>query len=340
MSGPFNYIPFGDEPGQACPITSQDTYASVGAALSVVGSGGGGGGAVTSVAGVGSILVAPITGTVLVSLKNDVFASTLSLPVGGGQITGVSSINGAVYPPPAGSVPTNLEVSTITFPAGQGQLINVSTVNGAVYPPPAGSVPANLAVSTITFPAGQGQLINVSTVNGAPYGAGGSVPANLEVSTLTVAQTGNIWLNGNADINAFPSITWRNTNYHSTGVTGYSTICLDIQSINPYQIPPGAPDSTGSGTVYVCPTFEINGPDGLTTCPISVSGVIIGFDATQVSSPTLYTDSFAVSTLYIAATSSIALNTNTLKCAPALANVSSLNGVNWDYIVSTLAAVK
>jgi len=294
MSGPFNYIPFGDEPGQVCPITSQDTYASVGAPLSVVGSGGGGG-AVTSVSGVGSILVAPTTGSVLVSLKNDVNASTLNFPVGGGQITGVSSINGAVYPPPAGSVPTNLQVSTITFPAGQGQLINVSTVNGA------------------------------------PYGAGGSVPADLAVSSLTVAQTGDILLNGNAPINAFPSITWRNTNYLPGGANGYSTISLDMQIMNPFILPPGAPNTNGADS-YVCPTFELNGPNGPTTCPISASALILGFDTTQVSSPTLYTAANSVSSLYIAATSSITLNTASLQCPFSLTGISSLNGVNWDKI--------
>ena len=139
-------------PGQVLPVTSQDTYASVGAPLTVVGSGGGGGGGVQSVTSGLNISTSGTATNPVVFMRSDLFnLSSISFGnLGQGQINNLSTINGAAYPPAAGSVPANLAVSTLSFPAGQGQLINVSTVNGAVYPPPAGSVPANLELSSLT----------------------------------------------------------------------------------------------------------------------------------------------------------------------------------------------
>ena len=253
MSGPFNYIPFGDNPGQLYPLASQDTYASQGAALSVIGSGGSG--------------------------------------------------------PSPGPVPANLAVST-------------------------------LAVSSIiNFQDNTGAITNLSTVNGVPYVAGGSgaVPANLAVSSLNVNNSGDITLIGNtggASIDSFPSITWRNNLPSLAGA--FSTICLDMSIIHPYVVPPGAPSDQNAN--YCAPTFEVNGPNGSTTCPIAVSALVIGFDTKEIGTPSIFTPADSVSTLYIAATSSITFQTASLAAPAAVVGVSSMNGIYMDWAkISTLA---
>ena len=63
---------------------------------------------------------------------------------GAGAITGVSSINGAAYPPTF-TVPANLTVSSISTLA----LDSISSINGSSYPPTF-AVPTDLEVSSIT----------------------------------------------------------------------------------------------------------------------------------------------------------------------------------------------
>ena len=110
--------------------------------------------------------------------------------LGYGAITGVQTINGAVYPPPGGGgtsitqagglvaclgngavtissigVGADVEVynaGTIRFDTfGAGAIENISTINGSAYPPPS-SVPADLTVSTLTA----GSYVSTSALQG------------------------------------------------------------------------------------------------------------------------------------------------------------------------------
>ena len=126
------------------------------------------------------------------------FSTIGGVSVGG--LNGISTINGAAYPPPAGSVPANLDVSTITVnPTGYvsttylnlDEFAHISTGSQRIYLNASGGVyitdllnPGSLDVLNIT---------SVSTINGASYPPpAGSVPENLEVSTLTVNPSGYI----------------------------------------------------------------------------------------------------------------------------------------------------
>lgn len=316
MSGPFNYIPFGDNPGQLYPLASQDTYVSFDAPLSVVGSGGSG----------------PSAGVATVTGGTNIIAS--------GEANVVINLN-----------PVLTSMSSISFTGGNGGLVGLSTINGTPYVAGGGgAVPANLAVSTlavssiINFQGNTGVITNLSTVNGAPYVTGGSgaVPANLALSSLTISgadnnTTNDIILQGNGGlrVEAFPSMTWQNTN--RLNVSAFSTISLDIQDVKSLILPPGAPDCTGEGE-YCCPTFQLNGPNGPTNCPIAASAIVLGFQTTVVGAPSIYTDATAVSTLYMAASSTINMQTPTFVAPAAVTGISSMNGIYMDWAkISTLA---
>jgi hypothetical protein len=273
MSGPFNYIPFGDNPGQLYPLASQDTYVSFDAPLSVVGSG------------------------------------------GSGPSAGVATVTGG----------TNIIAS-----GDANVVINLN--------------PVLTSMSSISFTGDNGGLVGLSTINGAPYvaGGGGAVPANLAVSSLTIVGVGNnttndiiLQANGGADVRGFPAVTWENLNRASEA---FSTLSLDIQNMNPFVQPPGAPDRTGAAQ-YCCPTFELNGPNGPTTCPIAASALILGYDTNQLGTPSIYTAADSVSSLFLAASSTISFNSPSFVAPANTTGISSINGVSWQYIISTLAAV-
>lgn len=94
----------------------------------------------------------------------------------------VSSVNGAVYPPPSGTpiIPSTLNASTITFNGGLTNIgtapiitnavstasLFVSSINGFVYPQPIPGIPSTLNASTINVNGGiniaNGGIINNS----------------------------------------------------------------------------------------------------------------------------------------------------------------------------------
>ena len=95
------------------------------------------------------------------------------------SITGISTINGVVYPPPfTPALPSTLYLSTLLVNGGLSNtgagpitttnlsatnISNVSFINGQVYPPPSGStsIPSTLYASTVLVNGGQ-------TITGAP----------------------------------------------------------------------------------------------------------------------------------------------------------------------------
>jgi hypothetical protein len=113
----------------------------------------------------------PVYGNSYVQLSN---VDYISFDSGASRaITGVSTINGAAYPPAGTPIPANLAVSTLTAAIQVSTpALFVSSVNGASYPPPAPPVviPADLVVSTLTAAV---QIstpeLFVSSVNGASY---------------------------------------------------------------------------------------------------------------------------------------------------------------------------
>ena len=137
----------------------------------------------------------PVYGNSYVQLCN---VDILSFDSGARKaITGVSTINGAAYPPPVGSVPSDLVVSTLVARDSVGTLaLSISSINGGSYPPPTPPVviPSDLVVSTLTASTSViaplisvSTLVNISTINGASYPPAVSIPPSLVVSSLTAA---------------------------------------------------------------------------------------------------------------------------------------------------------
>ena len=119
----------------------------------------------------------------------------------------VSSVNGAVYPPPSGTpvIPSTLNASTLTF---NGGLTNIGTA----------PIITN-AVSTAS--------LFVSSINGAIYppGTSGGIPSTLNASTINVNGGINI-ANGGIINNSFEPIrtAFLSTNYISTGLINADTL--------------------------------------------------------------------------------------------------------------------
>jgi hypothetical protein len=114
--------------------------------------------------------------------------------VGAGAITGVQTINGAVYPPPGGGGTSITQGGALVACLGNGA-INISSIG-------AGVVADIYNAGTITFDtAGPAALVNLSTINGVAY-----TPFTGSFSTITntggdvevTADTISIQTSGNA----------------------------------------------------------------------------------------------------------------------------------------------
>jgi hypothetical protein len=118
---------------------------------------------------------------------NAVFASSITFQDATSSfITGLSSLNGVAYPPPA-SVPENLVVSTLTV-SSISYLPKIESCSSIGWA--AGAVPTvsfSPTETTVSYgPLSVSSIIDVSTINGQPYVAGGGVNPNLALSTLTL----------------------------------------------------------------------------------------------------------------------------------------------------------
>ena len=244
-------------PGQVLPVTSQDTYASVGAPLTVVGGGGSGPVPVdvirtstisfntaTNTSGsfidlnseAGLFLLGP--GDTSISLDG-AFNLTYNAQNGtGGRLTEdnkVFSFNDAF----------NIDASgNLLFQGSRGAITGLSTVNGAPYGSGA-TVPANPLFSTVAvssilnFQGNTGAITNLSTINGAPYGAA-AVTADPLFSTVAISSILNFQGNTGAitnlsTINGAPYAAGGSVNLNPT----FSTIQVSTITtpINPVQSP-------------------------------------------------------------------------------------------------------
>jgi hypothetical protein len=111
----------------------------------------------------------------------------------------VSSVNGALYPPPPASIPSDLTVSTLTAATSiSTPSLFVSSVNGALYPPPSAPIPSNLTVSTLTAATSiSTPSLFVSSVNGAVYpppsgGSSNGLFSTVQVSSLLTTVTASV----------------------------------------------------------------------------------------------------------------------------------------------------
>jgi len=243
-------------------------------------------------------------------------------------ITSVSTINGAVYPPPAGSVPADLAVSTLTVDAAGFVSTNFITLKDSTFiygdsgqelvlKAPTGvfiwdenSLAGALDVAAIT---------SVSTINGAVYPPpAGSVPANLDVSTLTVEGTGYISTPQvyTSSIQAYEASTSFITTY-AAYIGGNSTVIYS-DGANILQL-----GADSNGTVDIIGDLVTGALGNLQTSTLTVStinGVVPGVPANLEVSTLMVQDGGFVSTSYI--NMDIAAHISTTKSAQLYLNAA------------------
>lgn len=343
--------------GQVYQVTSQDTFASAGAPLSVVGSGGGGGPVPANL--VVSTLTAADTVTAALLILNGPAEKAIEVgtDVGLGGSSQYIAFNSAGQDTQdAGQLAIfKSETSSVSNPGGAaGLAIFALSTNLSAYQPVACSdiyildssadnsdgrlafalEAKNTPVSSLNIQAPNvniSSLIGVSSINGVVY-----VPlqSNIGVQSLSIALAnsgfgGNITLIGDGNtVGSFGTLGWNDT------VSGsFSNMFLDVREITPFAAPPGLGTLGNGGNSLACIVYHFQ--SAISTCPITVSGTNYTPFLGALSTPTIYANANA-STLILAATSSISFNTNSLGLPANLSGVSSINGVNWDTL-STLA---
>lgn len=142
-------------------------------------------------------------------LNNGPGATAVATPISGdtagnivipfSSIIGISTINGAAYPP-AASIPANLTVSTLTA-ANQVSTpaLFVSSVNGQIYPPPSAGGSPNAEFSTVTVSSfvSAPVISNVSSINDVNFNGGNINAQILEAqSGFNLAGAGTFTING------------------------------------------------------------------------------------------------------------------------------------------------
>jgi len=183
--------------------------------------GGGGGtsitqaGALVACLGNGGVTISSIGAGVTVDVTN---AGTIAFDtLGSKAITGLSTINGSAYPPPAYVLPSDLTVSTLTAAnyVSTTALQGVSSINGSAYPPASYVLPADITVSTLTAATyvDAASYINVSSISGA-----GSVSiTGSDIYLVDGINTGLTVVGSVTSLNGVSSITGNSVSLYSSG---------------------------------------------------------------------------------------------------------------------------
>jgi hypothetical protein len=206
-------------------------------------------------------------------------------------------------------------------------LVGVQTINGQGVAAFTGSIPADLAVSTLNVNSGvfiNGSSIQgISSINGAAYSGGGSAGPNLTVSTLTV----------NPDIN-IGSLTSPNIQITSNGFLTLGSNPDNVLASNPilFNRAGFSTIATGQVSLQMIGGTLIAGTISTgfsSTVPVVCASLILGGDdpTAEASFTNIHYSSF---------TSTLSVQAPNVSIS-SLLGVSSINGVNWDFITSTLA---
>jgi hypothetical protein len=317
----------------------------------------------------------------------------------------VSSVNGAVYPPPGGGgIPSTLNASTINFNGGltntgtapiitnalssftlsTGSLF-VSSVNGVIYPPPAGTptIPSTIALSTVTvngnltqsgtgtfnwggntMSATQVVLNRPTSVNGtlttsgtAFLNAGATVNAGLNVSgtasfnnqvnmgqnaavngSFSVNNGTNLYgglnvVSGNLSLNQFGAIVGAsvlaaslNIRTPALSTINISTGNINVSSVNGAVYPPGG--GGGIPSTLNASTLTVNGGQTITNGGLVVSGgnVTIQNQAQINNDLTVVGQTFALGGLVVQAAGAIFNGPIGATTTIQVAGLATLNG--------------
>jgi len=177
-----------------------------------------------AITGVTDIQLSSINGSPYLSSFNSEFISTAtsdlnmsSFAVYTSSILGLSSINGAAYPPP---IPSSQWISTAasdlnmsSFALYTSSILGLSSINGAAYPPP---IPSSQWISTAASQLNMANfpITNVSSINGAAFPgpvadvsqwanfpASSTVQINDKYLSMTTTTPGIAYLDANINAN-------------------------------------------------------------------------------------------------------------------------------------------
>jgi len=278
-----------------------------------------------------------VNNTARINNLSTVFISTANI--------NLSSVNGAIYPPPAGTptIPSTLALSTVTVNGGQSISNGGLTVSGGTSVLNAGAtVNGGLTVASGTTSLQSGTTIsNGLTVVGGMNVTSGTVTlsgsAQINGSALFL---GNTTFNANASVNQNltvsngltvyggtvqfnPSVTMLNNLTLPTGTVtspfgAFSNI--NISSINGATYPPGG---GGGGIPSTLNASTINFNGGLTnvgSAPITTGTInVTTVNANDIQSAAISTNILSTNIIRAAAISSFNISTNNI-------NVNTING--------------
>jgi len=173
MSGPFNYIPFGDNPGQVCQIVSQDTYATNDVPLS--GLGGGGGGGYNPNPAFSTVITSTINASTIVTrvIEVSLAAPFARIELDGPSVPNALSLIGRI------STVVNVDSTADSFgvydnAGGQIRMIQgigLVDINGTTFNALTGDMAIDAVgrVSTINFTPTGGAISSISSINGVNW---------------------------------------------------------------------------------------------------------------------------------------------------------------------------
>ena len=178
------------------------------------------------------------------------------------QISGRTTIAGSAY------VVLN-NVSTLSFEAGQaGAITGVQTINGSVYPPPAASVPPDLNLSTITMNPTTGiiranDIVNPNTNgNDLSITQEGTGSLSISVNPSAGPQIGEIRIAGSGTLSFNEIVSASGLQINSAGdtltflqsaVPADQGMIVGLSTINGVAYPPINPGFVDSFQIYVAP---------------------------------------------------------------------------------------
>ena len=230
--------------------------------------------------------------------------------------------------------------------AANGYITGVSSINGAAYPPAAGSVPANLTLSTL----GVSSLVTAKTVVADLVSTGTlqaySVTANYGVSVNLVNTQPGVAIDlygfyNSLGSGSIPTVTWKNIGYNpDTGAT-LSTVGLGINGVSSMQMTPANMNITYPGLPAsgLCIAGDTPGGTGQSVTSLITSGVVFADNLKDFSCPVIgIKNGDNVSSLTISCVSSITLEGIQLDMTNCnkLVGVTSINGVPWSAISSLI----
>jgi hypothetical protein len=226
--------------------------------------------------------------------------------------------------------------------AANGYITGVSSINGAAYPPAAGSVPANLTLSTlnvssvVTAKTYVGDLVSTGTLEAYSVTANYGVAVNL-INTQPGVAIDLYGANNSQNGGTIPTVIWRNLDYNPGAGATLSTVGLGLNGVSSIQFQPANMNITypGQPLTSLCIVGDTPGGTGQSVTSLITSGVVFADNLKDASCPAIgIKNGQTTQNLTVASVSSITLEglQLDLNSCNKLVGVASINGIPWSAI--------